>query len=86
MAIKLLEQETLDLIDIIGVLGERQFPLPPSITDYLEEIKKRKELEEAKRKEQESLKEFENGRSAEIVEPLPNLEQPALIQKQIETV
>jgi AFG3 family protein len=59
MANSLLEKETLDLLDIIDVLGERTFPLPDSITEYLDEIKKRKVQEDEKKKEAQSLKDFE---------------------------
>ena len=59
MALKLLEKETLDLIDIIEVLGDRKFPFPDSINDYLNEIRKRKSLEEEKRKEDENINAFE---------------------------
>ena len=63
MALKLLEKETLDLIDIIEVLGDRKFPFPDSINDYLNEIRKRKSLEEEKRKEDENIKAFEEKKT-----------------------
>ena len=43
LAVELLKKETLDLVDIIGCLGDRPFPLPDSIKDYLNEIQKRKD-------------------------------------------
>ena len=61
MALKLLDKETLDLMDIIDVLGDRKFPFPKSINDYLEEIRKRKMLEEERRKEGENIKAFEEA-------------------------
>jgi hypothetical protein len=48
LAKELLKKETLDLLDIISCIGDRPYPLPDSIKDYLEEIKKRKEQTELK--------------------------------------
>ncbi len=66
LAEALLEKETLDLMDIIDILGHRPFPLAESLTDYLKEIetrkeeaKKRKEVEELKKKEDEEKKQKE---------------------------
>jgi len=73
MALRLLETETLDLLDIIDVLGDRRFPLPDSITEYLEEIKKRKTQEDEKKKEEASLKDFENHEEVKPV-PIPQAE------------
>jgi AFG3 family protein len=60
MALKLLDKETLDLIDIIEVLGDRKYPLPDSITEYLDEIKKRKIREDEKKNETDE-KQLENN-------------------------
>ena len=83
MALKLLDKETLDLLDIIEVLGNRKYPLPDSINDYLNEIKKRNEKEEEKRKERENLKHFEENNQNSETEPqvIPANEEVAAIQK-----
>jgi hypothetical protein len=56
-----LDKETLDLQEIIEVLGEREYPFPEAINSYLDEIKKRKNGEAEKKKEEMSLKEFEQN-------------------------
>jgi len=43
MAEELLKKETIDLDEIIQCIGERPFPMPASIKEYLDEVKKRKE-------------------------------------------
>lgn len=48
----LLEKESLDIIQIIDVLGERPHPLPESVQKYIIEIKN-KEAEKAAKKENE---------------------------------
>lgn len=58
LAEALLEKETLDIIDIIEVLGQRPFPMGDSLSDYLKEIEFRKE-EAKKRKEDEEKKKIE---------------------------
>ncbi len=42
MAKCLLEKETIDITDIIHLIGERPYKLPDSIKDYLKEIEERK--------------------------------------------
>lgn len=54
MAQELLKKETLDLLDIIACIGDRPFPLPDSIREYLDEIKNRREQKE---KEMQAAKE-----------------------------
>lgn len=55
MATALLEKETLDLVDINELLGERPWPLPESLREYMKEIKERR-VREAKEKEEALLK------------------------------
>jgi len=43
LAEELLIKETLDLMDIIRILGDRPFPLSDSMKDYMKEIEMRKE-------------------------------------------
>jgi len=38
----LLEKETVDIIDLIEILGPRPFPIGESLSGYLQEIEKRK--------------------------------------------
>ncbi len=61
LALALLDKETLDLQEIIEVLGEREYPFPEAINSYLDEIKKRKDVEAEKKREEISLKEFEEN-------------------------
>jgi hypothetical protein len=55
-----LEKETLDLLDIVRILGERPFPMTESIKDYMKEIEIRKkdrlEKEEAEKNKAEEEK------------------------------
>ncbi len=61
-----MKKETLDLVDIIDCLGDRPFPLPDSLKDYLDEIRKRKENQqkgetvEVANEEKEGEKQNEN--------------------------
>lgn len=88
LAEALLQKETLDITDIIEVLGQRPFPFGDSLTDYLKEIenrkeeaRKRKEEEELKKKEEEEkkLKESENAetKTEESAAVLENTEEKA---------
>ncbi len=46
---KLLEKETLDILEIIDILGTRPYPLPENIEHYINEVKlKEKEKKEVK--------------------------------------
>ncbi len=49
MAEKLLEKETLDLVDVIECLGDRPFPMEDFMREYLEQISDRKKQEEEKK-------------------------------------
>jgi hypothetical protein len=66
-----LKKETLDLVDIIECLGDRPFPLPDSLKDYLDEIKKRKENQQkgetvvVANEEKEGDKDNENEKEVE---------------------
>jgi hypothetical protein len=42
-----LAKETINLTDIMRVLGERPYPLKSSIKDYLEELKERQVKDES---------------------------------------
>jgi len=57
LAKELLQKETLDLLDILRILGERPFPASDSMKDYLKEVQKSKDenklLNEEKKKENE---------------------------------
>lgn len=44
----LLQKETIDIIEIVDTIGERPFPLPKSISNYIEEIKKKRQEDEEK--------------------------------------
>jgi len=55
LAEALLEKETVDIIDIIEILGPRPYPLGETLAEYLKEIEKRKEISK-KSKENEELK------------------------------
>ena len=46
LAEKLLEKESINLPEIMEVLGERPYPLKESIKEYLKELEKRKQEEE----------------------------------------
>lgn len=45
MAEKLLEVETMDLLDIIELIGERPYPMQEYIKSYISEIKESKRLD-----------------------------------------
>jgi len=47
LAEELLEKESINLPQIIKVLGDRPFPMKESIKEYLQEITKRDEAAEA---------------------------------------
>ncbi len=54
LAKEVLEKETVDLIDILRILGDRPFPLTDSMKDYLREIEiRKKKVEESLKKEKE---------------------------------
>lgn len=60
ISIELLDKETIDVLDIMNLIGERPFPMPKSMQAYIEETKERKrklqeELEETERLEKERL-------------------------------
>jgi len=55
LASELLEKESINLPEIMKILGDRPYPLKESIREYLEELEKRKQEEEAE-KEIESAK------------------------------
>ena len=59
----LLKKETVNLIDIVGVLGERPFPLKESLREYLTELRERQvhEKEEGEKKQDETDKHHEAG-------------------------
>ena len=46
LAMELLEKESINLPQIMKILGERPYPLKESIKEYLEELEKRKQEEE----------------------------------------
>ena len=56
----LLEKETIDLKQIVGVLGERPFPAKSSYKAYLEELTKEEEEKIEKAKEEQANKNKEN--------------------------
>jgi AFG3 family protein len=70
LAKELLEKETLDLLDIVSILGERPFPMTESIKDYMKEIEIRKkdrlEKEEAEKNKIENVEEKESKASEEV--------------------
>lgn len=45
LAERLLENETLNLTDIVEIMGERPFPMKESVTEYLHELKERAEVD-----------------------------------------
>ena len=66
LAESLLEKESINLPEIIKVLGDRPFPMKETLRDYLEELNKRKvdedleeEIDAAKQAMDESTKEEE---------------------------
>jgi hypothetical protein len=57
LAKSLLERETIDITDIIDLIGDRPFKIPDSLKDYLREISERKAAKQLK--EEEKLKQKE---------------------------
>lgn len=55
MAKELLDKESINLPEIMKILGDRPYPLKESIREYLEELEKRRK-EEAENKEIEDAK------------------------------
>ena len=53
LATELLQKETLDLLDIIRILGERPFALSDNMKDYMKEIEMRKKDKANKSKDEE---------------------------------
>ncbi len=58
-----MEKETLDLLDIVRILGERPFPMTESIRDYMREIEIRKkdrlDKEQAEKNKSENIEQIE---------------------------
>ncbi|MFO0002543.1 MAG: hypothetical protein ACK559_15550 [bacterium] len=46
LAEKLLEKETLNLTDIVEVMGERPFPMKENVVEYMRELKEREVVDE----------------------------------------
>lgn len=46
LAEKLLEKETLNLTDIVEVMGERPFPMKETVVEYMRELKEREVVDE----------------------------------------
>lgn len=69
LAQELLEKETLDLLDIVSILGERPFPMTDSIKDYMKEIEIRKkdklDKEQAEKNKAENIEEKDAKLSVE---------------------
>ncbi len=53
MSEELLSKETLDLGDIIRILGDRPFPMEEFMKDYLSEVNERKRIEEESKKKKD---------------------------------
>jgi hypothetical protein len=49
--VELLEKETLDLVDILRILGDRPFPLSDTMKDYMKEVEMRREEHKKKLEE-----------------------------------
>jgi hypothetical protein len=86
LATELLEKETLDLLDIVRILGERPFPMTESIKDYMKEIEIRKkdklEKEEAEKHKSENLQEKEDKSTEEKeAKPIENIEAKPIEEK-----
>lgn len=45
LALKLLENEVLNLPDIVAIMGKRPFPMKETVREYLEELKEREVVE-----------------------------------------
>jgi AFG3 family protein len=67
----LLAKETIDVLDIIKLIGERPFPMPKSMNAYIEETKerRRKLQEEIEEREAELAKEQEKEEESTTKEP-----------------
>ena len=48
MAEELIAKESINLVDIVRILGDRPFPLRENVREYLEELKDRKQKEDVK--------------------------------------
>jgi len=59
----LLEKETINLPDIVGVLGDRPFGMSETITEYLDELKQRTQKEEEDKLKAEEEAEVEAAKS-----------------------
>jgi AFG3 family protein len=57
LAEKLLEKESINLPEILKVLGERPFPMKESVRTYLQELTEREEKEEIDKQNKEDLAE-----------------------------
>lgn len=57
LAERLLDKESINLPEIISVIGDRPFPMKESIKNYLSEMKEREEKAEQEKKEQEEAAE-----------------------------
>jgi len=53
----LLERETLNLPDLVDILGQRPYPLKESIQEYLQELRERRDEEEKQENEEKEEKE-----------------------------
>ena len=60
LAEELLRKETVNLMDIVKVLGERPFPLKESLREYLTELRER----------QQTAKDDEDGSTTEGASPV----------------
>lgn len=74
VAEKLLDKETIDILDVIQLIGERPYKLPESINAYIEETKARrireeKEKEEKERREKEEKEKKEREEKEEKENP-----------------
>jgi AFG3 family protein len=65
MGEKLLEKETIDLVDVIECLGERPFPMEDFMKEYLDQVTDRKKQEEEKKLAEQKKKEEEARKSEE---------------------
>lgn len=55
MAEELLAKETINLTDIVKILGERPWPLKENIREYLQELRTRQEKESDDAAEKEKM-------------------------------
>jgi hypothetical protein len=62
LAEKLLEKETVNLTDLVDVLGDRPYGINDSMKEYLKEMRTRDEIEkQEKEKEEAELRDTSNG-------------------------